>query len=177
MSEKFTFFSKGSPFSNFYPVKISIKGGTFTCTEQYYMAAKAACFGDMDTLAKIMATDKPFEQKKLGRQVKGFDPAIWDRLSRDVMFRANFAKYTQHENLCKELFATGDTTLVEASPWDKLWGIGLEASDPRAQKRETWLGKNWLGETLTELRNGLKLSFDKGWDECFKAYSVEFNHG
>ena len=162
-NETFTFFSKGSPFSNFYPAKISIKGGTFTCTEQYYMAAKAACFGDMETLTAIMATDKPFEQKKLGRLVKGFDPAIWDRLSRDVMFRANFAKYTQHRGLMQKLFDTGDTTIVEASPWDKLWGIGLEASDPRAKSRETWLGKNWLGEVLTELRNGLESMYNEGY--------------
>ena len=63
-----------------------------------------------------------------------------------------FLQFSQNEHLKAKLMETAGTVLVEASPWDTLWGIGLYANDPRALHRKTWKGKNWLGFILTELR-------------------------
>jgi ribA/ribD-fused uncharacterized protein len=102
-----------------------------------------------------MSTTDPREQKKIGREVKNFDKKKWDQKVKDIVFRGNMAKFTQNEDLKKKLLATAGTTLVEASPHDKIWGIGLAETDPKAQKRETWLGTNWLGEVLTEVREAI----------------------
>lgn len=154
MNEQFTFFW-GGPFSNFSRCQFTVDGVDYNCSEQYYMARKAGMFRDLTMLKKIMATDNPYEQKRCGRQVHHFDAQVWHTVCRDVMFRANMAKYSQNPNLHRLLLNTKDTTLVEASPKDKLWGIGLDASDPRAKDRTQWKGQNWLGEILMEVRQCL----------------------
>lgn len=146
----------GGPFSNFFQRDIVIRGTTFNCCEQYYMAAKASTFGDRETALKIMQAGHPREQKKLGRKVKGFDETTWHAVCRDIMFRANWAKYTQWPDLQHRLKQTRYIgPLVEASPHDKWWGIGLAKDDPSALDKDQWLGKNWLGEILTDVRDGL----------------------
>lgn len=162
--EKFTFFWKDrSPFSQWYPCKFTaevwVMNGFgkihFTRAEQYMMYQKAALFGDLDIAYKIMLTDNPAEQKELGRKVKNFDATKWNMEARDIVLCGNLAKFSQNEKLKQALLSTAGTTLVEASPYDKIWGIGLLESDPRSQSRETWLGKNWLGQTLTDVREKL----------------------
>lgn len=147
----FHFFWNG-PFSSWHIAPISINGITYNCCEQYFMWKKALAFGDEDTAEKIITSYDPRKQKSLGRQVKNFVPAQWDAISRDVMFRAHMAKYERYTHLRDRLLATGATTLVEASPYDKLWGIGLDQNDPRALNSEEWLGKNWLGYILTDIK-------------------------
>ena len=88
--------------------------------------------GDEQILGQILATESPREHKALGRKVRGFDEARWKAACRDVVFRGNLAKFSQDEELRALLLATGDKTLVEASPTDRIWGIGLAADDPRA---------------------------------------------
>ena len=102
-----------------------------------------------------MAAIDPSDQKRYGREVKGFDKDKWDAVARDVVYKGSMAKYTQNHDLKRDLLATVGTTLVEASPKDNIWGIGLAKSDPRAQDRSTWKGKNWLGETLTKVREDI----------------------
>jgi ribA/ribD-fused uncharacterized protein len=152
--DKFTFFWNGS-FSSWHIAPIVIDGNTWNCCEQYFMFKKAATFDDEKIAVKIWRCNDPRQQKKLGRQVAHFVPKVWDRVSRDFMHRAHWAKFTQHPHLRKELLKTGDTTLVEASPYDKLWGIGLAEDNPLASNRMTWEGKNWLGEILTEIKLAL----------------------
>ena len=123
--------------------------------EQWYSWSKAITFDDHVTAKKVLATSDPLTQKNLVRRVRGFDQDTWDRVSRDVMWQGSRAKYLQNPSLKAQLFSTMGTTLVEASPHDTTWGIGLVASDPRALRRATWRGKNWLGEVLTELREEL----------------------
>jgi len=154
MSEKFTFFWSG-PFSQWYPSPFEIEGVWYNCAEQYMMAEKARLFKDDATLVCIRASSNPLEQKKLGRKVTGFDKTQWEVVARDVVYRANYAKYTQNPDLKKALLDTAGTTLVEASPYDTIWGIGRSKEDPRSQDRNTWRGTNWLGETLTKVRNEL----------------------
>lgn len=152
--EKFTFFWSG-PFSQWHPSPMEIDGLWYNCAEKYMMAEKARLFKDDETLSKIMAAIDPSDQKRYGREVKGFDKDKWDAVARDVVYKGSMAKYTQNHDLKRDLLATVGTTLVEASPKDNIWGIGLAKSDPRAQDRSTWKGKNWLGETLTKVREDI----------------------
>ena len=103
----------------------------------------------------ILAEDDPVRHKALGRQVAAFSGDVWAAVARDVVFRGNVAKFSQHPDLLARLRATRGTTLVEASPQDRIWGVGLPRDDPRAAQRETWLGTNWLGDVLTEVRIAL----------------------
>ncbi len=150
--EKFTFFWRGylgqwnrSPFT--------VGGVIYSCAEKFMMAGKARLFSDFETLEKIMKADKPKVQKDLGREVKNFDLEVWNLHARDIVYEGNKNKFNQHPDLKKQLLLTTGTTLVEASPYDTIWGIGLGEDDPRAMNRSMWLGKNWLGETLTRLRD------------------------
>lgn len=152
--EKFTFFW-GGEFSQWYPSFFTIDGIEYNCAEQYMMAKKAMLFKDDETLKKIMNTTSPRDQKIYGREVKNFNVDVWNANCKQFVKEGSFAKFTQNEDLKKVLFASAGTTLVEASPKDKIWGIGLHESDPRVQDRKTWEGTNWLGEILTEVRDQL----------------------
>lgn len=158
-AEKFTFFwRKESPFSQWHPCRFTIDGVTYNCGEQYMMARKAQLFDDHRSLAAIMATSDPYVMKTRGRAVRGFRGERWDPLAPHVVYVANLAKFGQNANLLEALRATEGTTLVEASPSDRIWGIGLRETDPAAQSRSTWRGANKLGEVLTRLRNKLCLT-------------------
>jgi ribA/ribD-fused uncharacterized protein len=152
--EKFTLFWNG-PFSQWLPSKFVIDGVEYNCCEQYMMAQKAIMFDDGVSLKEIMDADHPRDQKKLGRKVKNFSPEKWNHYAQQIVYDGNMAKFTQNPDLLKDLFATKGTTLVEASPYDKIWGIGMGANDPDAQNRDTWNGTNWLGEAITKVRETL----------------------
>jgi ribA/ribD-fused uncharacterized protein len=152
--EQFTLFYSG-PFSQWHPSRFTVNNVTYSHAEQYMMASKARLFNDPSALRRIMESNSPDVQKATGRRVKNFDETKWNLLVRDFVYNGNKAKFTQNAALREKLLATKGTTLVEASPKDRLWGIGLHISDPRCYSRETWRGKNWLGETLTRLRDDL----------------------
>lgn len=149
------FFTEASPFSQWYRCSFTASELTFHCAEQYMMHGKALLFDDAEVAAQIMAADHPREHKALGRKVKGFDDATWKRERETIVKAGNRAKFTQNPALLALLLETAGTTLVEASPYDKIWGIGLAATDPRAQDPKTWKGRNLLGKILTELRDEL----------------------
>ena len=134
----------------------------YNCAEQYMMERKALLFRDFEMATRIRFAATPREQKALGRKVRDFDAAKWNAAARDIVFRGNWAKFTQNDGLREELLATRGTTLVEASPVDTIWGIGLAKDDPRAQDRATWLGTNWLGEVLTAVRDAIEFHSDRG---------------
>lgn len=152
--ERFTFFWSG-PFSQWHRSPFQIDGTLYVTAEQYMMAGKARLFGDDDALARILATDEPREQKALGRRVRGFEEARWNAAARDIVFTGNRAKFTTHRDLLQLLLETEGTMLVEASPLDTVWGIGMAADNPAARDRASWQGANWLGEVLTRLRDTL----------------------
>lgn len=152
---KYTFFW-GGQFSQWAPSEILIDGVKYNCCEQYMMAQKALLFKDTESYNAIMKAQQPYEQKALGRKVKNFNKETWELVAKSIVYRANQAKFTQHKHYYEGLMATGDTLLVEASPEDKIWGIGLAASDPRAQDESQWQGTNWLGEILTDVREDLR---------------------
>lgn len=149
------FFTEASPFSQWYRCRFTEGQHAFNCAEQYMMHGKAVLFGDPDAAAKILEADHPRQHKALGRKVKGFDDAIWRREREGIVRAGSRAKFTQNAELRQLLVATRGTTLVEASPYDRIWGIGLSATDPRAKDPATWRGQNLLGKILTALRDEL----------------------
>ncbi|UGL62848.1 hypothetical protein [Xanthomonas phage MET13-T1] len=152
--DRYTLFY-GGVFSQWYPSPMVIDGVEYGCAEQYMMAQKARVFGDEQALDEIMATQSPAEQKAIGRRVRGFDRRQWDSVSRDVVMRASLHKFTSNPKLRAQLLLTEGTLLVEASPTDVIWGIGLDERDPRCHDPKEWRGTNWLGQVLTDLRESL----------------------
>lgn len=151
--ETFTFFwQEKSPFSQWHRAKFTINNQEFTCCEQYMMYQKAMLFGDHKIAAEILIATHPKDHKSLGRKVKNFNASMWDSKCKQIVYDGNYAKFTQNPLLKQKLLATKGTTLAEASPLDRIWGIGLSDVDPRAKDRTKWLGTNWLGEILTQLR-------------------------
>ena len=151
---KFTFFYKTRhPFSNWHPAMfVDASSIVYNCSEQYMMAEKAKLFNDREIRNKILESTDPREQKELGRQIRGFDSKIWSENARRIMYEGLLLKFSQNAKLREILSATAGTLIVEAAKDDKIWGIGLGEDDPLIHDRKNWLGTNWLGETLTELR-------------------------
>ncbi|MEZ4361700.1 MAG: NADAR family protein [Kofleriaceae bacterium] len=149
------FFTEESPFSQWYRGTFTVDGQEFGCAEQYMMYGKARLFGDAAVAAQILAATHPRDHKALGRKVKPYDEAIWRANRERIVLEGNRAKFTQSPELRALLEATAGTELVEASPYDKIWGIGLSAKDPRAQDPKQWKGQNLLGKVLTALREEL----------------------
>ena len=156
MSEEFVLFW-GGKFSQWYKADMVINGVKYNCCEQYMMAEKARFFEDKETFERIMAEKNPKEQKALGRQVQDFDIKEWNEVARDVVYGGNYAKFNQNKDCFGELMDTGNKTIVEASPYDTIWGIGLSADDPRALDRSQWKGTNWLGKAIMEARKHILL--------------------
>lgn len=157
MNKQYTFFYKTrSPFSNWHPAIFEDEDGVeYNCTEQYMMYQKAKLFGDHETATEILDAMDPREQKALGRKVKGFVSSIWEANAKSIVYDGCKLKFTQNPHLLQKLFDTEGTLLVEASPYDKIWGIGLGEDDPRIHDPKNWQGTNWLGEILTRLRDDL----------------------
>lgn len=128
---------------------------TYNCCEQYMMFHKAMLFEDKDTAQRIMETDDPHEQKKLGREVADFDIGVWNKYCFMIVWEANYLKFTQHEDLKNRLIMTQGKCLVEASPVDKVWGVGLAADDDRILDPKNWRGKNLLGKVLNSVRDAI----------------------
>ncbi len=144
-------FWRGWP-SNWFASPFELNNTRYNCVEQWMMSEKARVFDDKETLKAIMEIDDPHQQKKLGRGVKGFDVDKWAPVCFDIVLQGSLAKYRQNLALQKELLATGELTFVEASPYDKVWGIGLDMNHPDATEPSKWLGKNLLGKVLNKTR-------------------------
>ena len=155
--EEFEFFYKTRhPFSQWYSCEFSINGIVFNTAEQYMMFSKAMLFNNDLIAEKILKTDDPRQQKELGRQVINFNIETWNKNAFNIVYRGNFAKFLQNENLKKFLLDTRDKSLVEASSSDIIWGIGLSEIDNKRFDRALWNGTNWLGEVLICVREDIK---------------------
>lgn len=155
-TDKFVFFWDGT-YSQWEPSYfIDDHGIAYNCCEQYMMAEKARFFGDQEALAKIMATPNPRLQKAIGRLVKNFDEAAWNEVCQAVVFKGNYFKFRQNPEMLKELMETGERLIVEASPYDKIWGIGMHEDDEGIEEPTNWKGTNWLGIACMKVRDVLK---------------------
>lgn len=132
-----------------------LDGIVYSCAEQYMMAEKARLFGDKEMLAKIMAAKFPKEMKAYGRAVQNFDDEVWRKNCYRIVKAASKAKFSQNPDLCGFLTATKGRIIVEASPRDRIWGIGMGKNHPDAGNPMKWRGKNLLGFALTETRDEL----------------------
>ena len=113
-------------------------------------------FNDTEIHDKIIEAVKPGEAKDLGREVRNFDDEAWKAQRYEIVKQGNIHKFSQYPLFADYLLATGDRVLVEASPRDTIWGIGLGGDNPKAQHPDTWRGLNLLGFALMEVRAILK---------------------
>ncbi|WP_268960827.1 NADAR family protein [Paraburkholderia kirstenboschensis] len=120
--------------------------------------SKAKLFSDEKSAARILATRDPMTQKMIGRKVAGFDQQIWEAKRESIVFVGCREKFAQNPGLRSILLATAPTELVEASPYDLIWGIGLGERDPRLTDRSQWRGQNLLGITLMRVRDALAMN-------------------
>ena len=155
MNDDYIFFW-GGIYSQWYHAPFVINDIGYNCAEQYMMARKAFMFDDYSILHRIMQTPDPKEQKALGRKVHGFDATAWSEVATMVVFRGNLAKFSQNDNLKAAILQSDNKIIVEASPYDKIWGIGLAEDDPKRFDQENWLGKNLLGQVLMEVRGAIR---------------------
>lgn len=144
-----------SCFSQWWMCSFQVDGIVYSCTEQYMMAEKARLFGDKAMLEAIMKSDHPKEMKAFGRAVQNFDKQVWSEQCYDIVKRGNLAKFSQNSALWDVMKMTKNRILVEASPRDRIWGIGMGKSNPDAENPLKWRGQNLLGFALTEVRDRL----------------------
>ena len=142
--------------SQWWPAAFTVDGVSYPSAEHYMMAAKARLSGDAEAVEKILAAPHPSAAKALGRQVRGFDEQRWAEHRFDVVVAGNIAKFGQHPLLRDFQAGTGSRVLVEASPRDRVWGIGLAADDERAGSPERWPALSLLGFALMEVRHQLR---------------------
>ena len=120
------------------------------------MEKKARNFHDTDKANEILATSDPAEAKRLGKEIKNFNQEEWLKVAPDIMKQGLLAKFGQNEHLKQFLIETGNTTLVECNPTDRIWSCGFSMTNPRRKDPRNWLGTNLLGKILEEVRSILK---------------------
>lgn len=151
--EEFSFFWESrSPFSNWHSAHFKVGDKQFNCSEQYMMYEKARLFKDENMMNQIINTADCKKQKFYGRHVQNFKQSVWKENRILIVYWGCYFKFSQNPKLLKALKKTKGKTLVEASPNDKIWGIGLRISHPDAKNRNKWKGQNLLGQILTHLR-------------------------
>jgi ribA/ribD-fused uncharacterized protein len=142
--------------SNWEPSQFTIDGVEYNCVEQYMMAKKAQLFQDEEIYKKIMSSRYPKAQKEFGGKVRNYDDEKWSAVRYKVVLEATIEKYKQNPVLLERLLATGSAQFVEASPFDKIWGVGLTDDDPRILDPKKWNGQNLLGKAITEAREHIR---------------------
>lgn len=182
-TEDYVFFWSG-PFSNWHPSKFSMKNSKlqvikFNRAEQAMMYFKAELFGDEDSMGKIMRTNDPSLQKKIGRAVANYDEEVWKEKRYNIVFQLLVEKFKQNSDLKSILLNTGDKCIVECSPYDKIWGIGMGVDQyPEILDKSNWKGENLLGEILMNVRSWLRdgyanLPVERNIGEILKLKMIE----
>lgn len=141
--------------SQWWPAAFTVDDRVFATAEHYMMWRKATLFGDHTTALKILDAPHPHAAKALGGRVASFDQQVWDEHRVPIVVAGNLAKFRQHPTLAAFLVNTGRRVLVEASPVDRIWGIGLTRDDPAATDPNQWHGLNLLGFALMQVRDTL----------------------
>ena len=139
--------------SQWYESKFEVNGIKYHTAEHYMMAEKALLFEDKQIYEQIITSAKSGKVKELGRKVRNFNQGIWEENRFEIVVRGNFYKFRQNKELSRFLKNTNDRVLVEASPVDSIWGIGLAQNDENAKIPYFWNGLNLLGYALMETRD------------------------
>jgi len=155
ITDKYVFFWNGI-YSQWHPSTFIVDEYEYNTAEKFMMHQKALFFGDEETASQIMRTDRPDEQKALGRQVKNFNSDRWQKVCLGIVYKGNYAKFTQNEDFKKELMETGDRIIVEASPYDQIWGIGMGENEHGIEDPKNWKGQNLLRWVIMMVRQHLK---------------------
>ena len=145
-----------SCFSQWFACHFTVDGVKYSTAEQYMMAQKALLFGDNKIYNEIMKAFHPKQFKALGRMISGFDEKIWNENKTDIVIKGNLAKFSQNQELKYFLLNTNERVLVEASPYDSIWGIGMSSDDLSCENPTLWKGENLLGFCLMEVRDIIK---------------------
>lgn len=141
--------------SQWWPARFDADNETFGSAEHYMMWRKALLFDDAERAAAVLTSPSPAQAKAIGRQVPGFDEAVWVQHRWDIVVAGSIAKFSSDPGLRDFLLFTGQKVLVEASPVDRIWGIGLAADSEFAEVPQRWPGLNLLGFALMEARSRL----------------------
>lgn len=145
-----------SCFSQWWVAAFIVDGIEYQTAEHWMMANKALLFNDKESFDLILQSNTPAEAKKLGRAVRNFDQLIWEANAYKLVVDGNYHKFSQHNNLKNFLLQTGNVIIVEASPVDNIWGIGLPPDNKLVNNPLKWKGTNLLGFALMEVRDKLK---------------------
>ena len=162
-----------SCFGQWQPSKFNVDIDAYCCAEQYMMAEKARLFEDKEVCELIMKSTDAKEMKALGKKVGNFEQTLWDKAKYSIVLNGNYFKYAQNEYMRNFLLSTGNKVLVEASPLDTIWGIGLSEGNEKSQNPSTWRGQNLLGFALMEVRDELQnvyRNYDKIDWSTFRNY-------
>jgi ribA/ribD-fused uncharacterized protein len=143
-------------FSQWWLSSFEVDKVIYNTAEHWMMAKKAELFNDNEVLAKIIKANSPAEAKKLGREVKNYDDKLWLANRYEIVKQGNYHKFSQNVDLQQFLINTNDRVLVEASPVDPIWGIGMASDHKDVMNPEKWKGLNLLGFALMEVRDELK---------------------
>ncbi len=141
--------------SQWYNCQFTADGIDYHTAEQYMMAQKALLFNDEEIFRRIMQANNPGLYKQLGRQIRNFDEQKWNENKYRIVVEGNTAKFFQNKQLREYLLHTGSRVLVEASPYDRIWGIGMPKDDPNVENPLMWKGINLLGFALMDVREAL----------------------
>lgn len=142
--------------SQWFPSPFTVDGRKYLTAEHWMMAEKARLFEDHEARTQILGVEAPADAKRLGRRVRNFDDATWSSHRMAVVVAGSEHKFQQNPALRDFLLRTGDRVLVEASPRDRIWGIGLGAKNERAAQPQLWRGENLLGFALMQARTRLR---------------------
>jgi ribA/ribD-fused uncharacterized protein len=142
-----------SCFSQWWISPFTVNNIVYKTSEHWMMAQKALLFEDKEVYEKIVTCNSPAEAKKLGREIHNFDETIWLSKRFDIVVNGNLYKFKQHDDLKTYLINTNDRVLVEASPVDKIWGIGLTSDSEKVKNPNEWNGLNLLGFALMTVRD------------------------
>jgi ribA/ribD-fused uncharacterized protein len=161
--------------SQWWSSSFTVDGHVYKTAEHYMMAQKALLFDDHDVFERILEESNPANVKKLGREVKNFDVAVWNDHCYMIVVEGNFQKFYQNKDLQLYLLSTHNAILVEASPFDAIWGIGTDAYEKDVN---LWKGKNYLGFAIMEARDKIRLEavaedIHKQWQEWAKELLTE----
>lgn len=168
------FWGQASPFSNWRGGSFRLDGFDYNCGEQRMMHAKAALFGDARSAERCLDAKGPWEQKRIGRSVQPYDEARWEASRFEMMLELVHAKALQDPRIGAYLIATGDAIIVEASPHDPVWGIGLAADHPDALDPSRWRGRNLLGQAWTQARELIRQGLTPARSACSLAIEAMY---